>query len=130
MTNLRDQIIAADDIQIEALTVPEWGVTIEVRGMDGNARARYLSTFRDPETGLVNYPALYPSALIECVFDPETGERVFNEGDEGIINQKSGKALERVAVVAMRLSGMNEDAEKDAGKDSSKTSENDASTSS
>lgn len=129
--SIRDQIIQADDIQIEQVPVPEWGVTIEVRGMNGAARARYMEMFRDEETGRINYPALYPTALIECCYIPDgmdgAGGKVFREGDEDIINQKSGKALERVAAVAMRLSGMNEDSEEKAGKDSSK--ESDASTS-
>lgn len=129
MTNLRDQIIAIDDIQTEEVPVPEWnGIVIEVRGMNGHARAKYMEMFRDEDTGRINYPALYPTAIIECCFDPNTGEQVFNFDDEAIINQKSGKALERLASVAMRLSGMSEDAEKEAGNDSPET-ESDGSTS-
>ncbi len=127
--SLRDRILAAEDIQIEQVEVPEWGVTVEVRGMDGAARARYMEMFRDDD-GRINYVALYPTAIIECVFDPGTGVRVFQEGDEAAINTKSGKALERVAGVVMRLSGMNEEAEKEAGNDSSPDEESDASTSS
>lgn len=127
--NLRDKILAVDDIQTESVPVPEWGVDIEVRGMNGAARATYMEKFRDEDTGRINYPALYPTAIIECCFDPETGERIFRPDDEPLINQKSGKALERLASVAMRLSGMSEDAEKEAGNDSPETA-SDASTSS
>lgn len=129
-SKLRDAIIQADDIQVEVVPVPEWGgIQIEVRGMNGHARAKYMEMFRDEETGRINYPALYPTAIIECAYDPETGERIFNDDDEPIINQKSGKALERLASVAMRLSGMSEDSEKEAGNDSP-TEESEGSTSS
>jgi len=126
---IRQQIIEADDIQVEPLFVPEWGVTIEVRGMNGHARAKYMEDFRDPESGRINYPALYPIAIIECSYDPDTGERIFEPGDQDIINTKSGKALERVASVVMRLSGMGDDVEKELGNGSSMESEGSTSTS-
>jgi len=128
-SKLRQQIIEADDIQTEQVPVPEWGVTVEMRGMDGHARAKYMEMFRDEDSGRINYQALYPTAIIECTFDPETGERVFEDGDQDFINQKSGKALERVASVAMQLSGMSEESEAEAGNDSRVNTENDGSTS-
>ena len=37
----RDEILAADDIQIELLEVPEWGGSIFVKGMTGAERDRF-----------------------------------------------------------------------------------------
>lgn len=115
--SLRDQILAADDIESEIVPVPQWSVEVEVRGMSGTARATFLQSYTN-EDGSVNWSALYPSLLIATVHDPATGERVFQDGDEDVINAKSGAALEKVAKVALRLSGMEQNAEEEAGKSS------------
>jgi hypothetical protein len=52
------------------------------------------------------------------VFDPESGEQVFLPEDNDAINLKSGSALEVVANVSLRLSGLNQNEQKEAGKDS------------
>lgn len=118
MTSLRDIILAADDASTELVEVPQWGVTIEVRGMSGRDRAAFLSSYTDPETGRVNWGMLYPSLITATAFDPDNGERIFDDGDADAINGKSGAALERVAQVALRLSGMQQEDEDKAGKSS------------
>jgi hypothetical protein len=126
--SLRDQILQCDDIQVESVTVPELGgVTLEVRGMDGDSRANWMRDYRDPDSGEINYQNLYPVMVIETCFDPSSGEPVFTAADAAGLGKKSGAALERVARVSMRLSGLTESAEDELGKDSSKAS--DASTS-
>ena len=62
--------------------------------------------------GKVDLTKIYPDMVIMCTFDPETGERVFTEGDRDEIGAKNGKAVERIADVAGRISGLNEAAEK------------------
>ena len=115
--SLRDQILSADDTQHELVEVPQWGVTVEVRGMSGKARAQFLANYTD-DSGRVQWDRLYPSLLVHAVFDPETGEQVFQPEDGDAINLKSGSALEIVSNVALRLSGLNQDQQKEAGKDS------------
>lgn len=115
--NLRQLILDADDTQSETVNVPQWGVDLEVRGMSGKARARFLSSYTD-ENGNVQWDSLYPSLLIQTVYDPETGERVFQTEDADAINLKSGEALETVAQVSLRLSGLDQNQGKEAGKDS------------
>lgn len=115
--SLRDIILAADDTVSEVVEVPQWGdVKIEVRGMTGKDRASFLSSYTDPDTGRVNWDRLYPSLITSTAFDPETGERVFQPEDAEAINAKSGAALEKVAQVALRLSGMQQSDEDAAGK--------------
>ena len=125
MSDLRAAIFAADDCPREPLEVEQWGVTLEVRGMTGLERAKFMSSFTDDD-GKVNYELMYPSLVINSTYDPETGEKVFQDGDVANLNAKSGIALEQVAGVAMRLSGMDKKAEERLGKDSTK--ENGAST--
>ena len=115
--SLREQILASDDTQSETVEVPQWGVSVEVRGMSGKARATYLANYTD-DNGRVQWEALYPTLLIQSVFDPDTGEKVFQDADAEAINMKSGEALETVAQVALRLSGMDREQQQEAGKDS------------
>lgn len=118
--SLRDRIIATNDTQSELVNVPEWGVDIEIRGMSGAARAQMTQAAADNEGG-VNYVRMMPNIVIGCVFDPETGERVFNDDDHEIVMEKSGSALDNIVKVAMRLSGFGDKAVDEAGKDSSST---------
>ncbi len=115
--SLKDQILAADDTTSEKVEVSEWGVTVEVRTMSGAARATILQSAVEDD-GKVDLQKVYPDIIIGCTFDPETGERVFSPSDREILMQKSGAALDKVATVAMRLSGFTADAVDKAGKDS------------
>ena len=40
--SIRDQIIAANDIQVELVEIPEWDVTILVKSMTGAERGQML----------------------------------------------------------------------------------------
>ena len=111
--SLREKILAAKDIRSERVHVPEWGVEVEVRSMTGAQRARVLQGAT--VDGEVDLERLYPILLIETVYDPETGEPVFDAADRDALNAKNSGALERIAKVAMRLSGIDAGAE-DAAK--------------
>lgn len=116
--NLREQIIKADDITSETVDVPEWNVKVEVRTLSGRDRAKMLKSHMDSE-GVLDIEKLYPALLIAAVFDPDSGDKVFTEFDYDVLNNKSGAALERVAQVAIRLSGLGGEAVAEAGKGSS-----------
>lgn len=112
MSSLRDKILAAPDIQSEAVFIPAWDVTVEVRGMTGQQRGAFLQQVMT-KTGQMDFQKMYPLLLVLTVFDPETNEPVFKMGDMDALGGKSGAALELVAQVSMRLSGLNpEQAEK------------------
>jgi len=110
---LRDKILAAKDIQDEVVDVPEWGVKLLVRGLTGRQRARLLQNAVDAN-GNVDLERIYPELVIYSVYDPETGEQVFKPADRDALADKSGAALERIAQVAMRLSGLSANAVKEA----------------
>ena len=113
--NLRDTIFAADDIESEVVHVDGWGVDVEVHGMSGKARANFLPNYSDAD-GNVDWANVYPTLLIQCVHDPESHELIFSVGDEDALNSKSGSSLELVAKAALRLSGMDNESEVEAGK--------------
>jgi hypothetical protein len=61
---------------------------------------------------------MMPEIVVQCVFDPETGEQVFDNADKDAVMGKSGAALDKIVAVAMRLSGFGEKAVDEAGKGS------------
>lgn len=108
MSELRERILAAKDLASERVHVEAWDVDVEVRGMSARARAVLVSKAMDG--GAVNLVAAYPLMVIECTFHPETGERLFSEADIEALAGKSGEALEQIATVAARLSGLDAEA--------------------
>ena len=113
--SIRDRIIAASDTASELLVIKEWDVTVEVRSMSGAARAVLIQDAANND-GKVNFAKILPEIIIGCVFDPETGERVFESKDEEALMEKSGQVLDKVLAVAMRLSGFADGAVDVAGK--------------
>lgn len=117
--SLRDQIRAAKDIEHQLVEVPEWDVVVEMRTPTVRARGEMISEFMK-DNGTIDYVRMYPSLVIACAYDPETGDKAFTLEDLDWLAEKSAKALERLGEVAVELSGMEKAAERlDAGKDAS-----------
>ena len=126
MSNLSAQIFAADDIESELVEVKQWGVTVLVKSMTARDRARMITTGVS-ESGVFRLEEILPDLVIASTYDPETGERVFEESDRDALMAKSAAPIEQIATVAMRLSGLEENATDEAGKDSSPTPTEDSS---
>lgn len=114
---LKDKILAAQDLDAELLEVPEWDVTIEVRSPTAGDRARLLTQFVNPESGVVENDKMQAAVAVMCCFDPESGERLFDEEDIPALMEKAAKPVERIFRAGNRLSGLTEDIV-DEGKDS------------
>lgn len=114
--SLRDKIFEAKDIPSELVRVPEWDIIVEVRGMSGADRTRILDLAGVADTGGVNLQVVYPEIVIATAHDPETGEKVFEYGDRDALMSKSAIAVDRLAIVGMKLSGFTEESQVDAGK--------------
>jgi hypothetical protein len=125
--SLRDKIMAASDIPTETVTVPEWGVEVLVKGMSAGERIRLMQNAFDQQTQQVNMSIVYPDVLVACTFDPETDDPVFTEQDKTAILSKSSAAVERVANVGLKLSGIGKDEQDEAGKSFSNTQNDDSS---
>ena len=123
--NIRDKIIAADDIGSELVTVPQWDVTIEVRGLTLGQRNDALTASRS-EDGVLNISTYYALIIVGTASDPETHEPIFTFDDAKMLLGKSSKAGDLLAIKALSLSGLSakgdvgEDVEK-AGEESSET---------
>ena len=114
--SLRDKILAADDIASEVVEVPEWGVSVEVRGMNGSDRSRILDQAAAAGDGGISVGTMYVDTVISSVYDPESGTRIFSESDKDLLLGKSASAIDRLAEVGMRLSGMSPEAQDNAKK--------------
>jgi hypothetical protein len=125
--SLRDKIMAAEDIPTETVTVPEWGVEVLVKGMSAGERIRLMQNAFDQQTQQVNMSIVYPDVLVACTFDPETDDPVFTEQDKSAILSKSSAAVERVANVGLKLSGIGKEEQDQAGKSFSNTQNDDSS---
>jgi len=117
--NIRQKALNAKDVKTELVPIPEWDVTIEVRGFTlGERLAFYDKVAVD---GQVNRENFLPELVIASAFDPDSGEKVFEAADRDMLKGKSAAALERITTVATRLSGMSEDDVKDAETDLDET---------
>lgn len=102
---LRQKILACDDIKREEITIEEWQATFQIKGLTGKERARLLSNAIGKD-GRTNFERIYPELVVLTAYDPATGKPVFEAADRDALNEKSGAILERIAQVAMRLSGL------------------------
>ena len=124
--SLRDKIASLKDIESRIIHVPQWDVKIEVRSMSARDRAAMVQQAADGG-GTLNFERLYPDLVIKCAFDPDTGEKAFEEADRDMLLDRHAGAIELIASTAMDVSGMAPKAIDEAGKDSSSTILNDGS---
>jgi len=111
----KDQILAAEDVKVEEVEVPEWGGVVLVRGMTGIERDEFESKLVVGEgpNAKVDTRNVRAKLVAFCVVDEE-GNRIFSDADVELLGKKSAAALQRVFDVAQRLSGMKEDSVKQA----------------
>jgi len=114
--NIRDTILAADDIGTDVVTVPEWGVAVQVRGLTLGQRNDALTASRN-EDGVLDISRYYARIIIATVSDPATGEAVFSEDDVPLILEKSSAPADMLAKKALTLSGMTAKGDVQAGVD-------------
>lgn len=105
MTDLRNDILTKDDIKEEIVEVEEWNCKILVKGLTAKARSEILNNALTKNNSF-DFSKVYPDLVINCSYDPKTGDKIFNKTDRDALNQKSGSALEKIAGVAVKLSGL------------------------
>ena len=112
----REQILSANDISIERVDVPEWGTDpddsfVFVKNMSGTERDAFEASViqqrgKKTQIDTENIRAKLASLTI-C---DESGVRIFTDADVRALGKKSAIALNRVFLVAQRLSGIGEEA--------------------
>lgn len=103
-TLTRDQILAADDLTTEIVDMSEfWGGPVIVRTITGMERDQ-LEASIITDSGDKNMENLRAKLIVMSVVD-EDGKSLFTMADLVALGGKSAKALSRIFVVAMKLSG-------------------------
>ncbi len=98
--NLAKQILEKDDLPLEPVEVPEWGITLYVKTMTGAERDRWeLQQAESRRRNRINLRA----SLVAITACDSNGDLVFSPDDVEALGRKSAAALDRIAEVAMRL---------------------------
>lgn len=110
---LSDRILDFDDEQTEIVTIPEWGnAKVLCKNMTGSERATVGAMIEiDGKTKKIKTKATSADFVIMGCYDPETGEKLFSPVAKERLLRKNSAALERLASVVQRLSGMGEEEE-------------------
>ena len=120
--SVRDKILAIqDDTPSEIVEVPEWGVSVLVRGFSLGAKDDFMASVLDPETRKPNLKAFNAGVFVGTAYDPESGAKLFTEADIPVLKQKSAAAIQRIVDAGTRLSGLTDEAVEAAAKKSSST---------
>lgn len=103
-------ILAADDITTERLSVPEWGGDVIVKTLNGHDRDKFETDMMEGRgnnrrMNLANFR----SRLVALSLVDEKGEKLFAPQQVDQLGKKSAAALQRVYNVAARLSGFSDD---------------------
>ena len=123
MSSIREAIQAADDGTAELHEIPEWDVVVEIRSMTARSRARFVAEMasEDGTVGNVNDPdriiGMWWHVIGQTCFDPASGERAFEDGDQEWLFEKNTRVVNDLANACMAASGLTEEAVGDAGKD-------------
>ena len=132
MSSIREAIQAADDGTAELHEIPEWDVVVEIRSMTARSRAQFVAEMasEDGTVGNVNDPdriiGMWWHVIGQTCFDPDSGERAFEDGDQEWLFEKNAKIVNDLANECMSASGLTEEDADDAGKDFSGTATDEA----
>lgn len=103
---LRDLILGADDCPTEVVEVPEWGVSVTVKGMSGEQRDAFEASIRKhTPNGDELDPRDFRAKFVSRVLVDDDGARLFTNEEVKLLSRKSAVALQRIFSVGQRLSG-------------------------
>lgn len=98
----RDQIFSADDITVEAVSVPKWGGDVHVRVMSGADRDAFEDACAADRKRIGKKRGIRAILAMYAVCDA-SGARLFAETDIEAISRKSAVELDAVFAVAARI---------------------------
>lgn len=100
--SLRDKILHLDDTRRVVQHVAEWDCDVQVRSMSARTRMRLLEHLKqDPDD-----VGLQVLVLVATCYDPETGNRLFEESDAAWLVEKHAGVIQQLANAGLRISGM------------------------
>lgn len=115
LKSLRDRIKECDDVFKEVIHVDEWDCDVEIRSFSGLMRSNLIDDATKPD-GTLDNDTLNKGVIINCVYDPESGEKLFDQSDVGWLMKKSAGALEGIIGAAMRVNKLTKKSRMEAEK--------------
>lgn len=101
----RDQILAANDVNLLKINVPEWGGDVYIRVMTVGERDAYENEWqRKKDTGVDDFRTKF---LVRCLVD-DKGNRLFDNGDVQRLAEKSARVMNRVWLAAMEHNNLSD----------------------
>jgi hypothetical protein len=109
-----EQILAASDIETEAVDVPEWGGKVFIHGLsavevDSYNRSLVVMDGKG-NTKVGRLENVRASLVVRCLVD-EDGERLFQDHQAKQLGAKSSAVIQRLWEIARRLSRMDDEQE-------------------
>lgn len=103
----KDQILAAEDLPRQTVTVDEWGGDVIIRSLTAAERDAWEAGFIDDSSKKVKikYTNAKASLVARCAVG-EDGIRLFTDEEVAELGRKSAKAVNRLYDVARELSGL------------------------
>ena len=103
----KENILGADDLKRDLVSVPEWGGHVYVRTMTGAERDDFETSMLDRK-GRSRADAMKnirSRLCVLCLVD-DKGHQLFNRQDVERLSEKSASALDRVFTKAQQLNGL------------------------
>jgi hypothetical protein len=104
------EILEAKDLVFEDVEAPEWGGMVRVKGMTGAERNAYEQSVlvQSGDTYRANL-ALAKEKLLVITLVDEDGQRLFGDAELKALAGKNAAVIDRLFMVASRLSGISDD---------------------
>lgn len=113
MALTKEQILAADDMGLLEVQVPEWGGSVFVRVMTVGERDSYENDWMvNKNKGVENFR----SKFLQRVLCDEAGELLFKADEIALLAKKSARATTRVWGEAMKHNALTDDDVEDLAK--------------
>lgn len=117
----RDDILKADDLETEDVSVPEWApkgtpdpsaCVVRLRMLTGTERDRFERMMNEAQTSTNSSKKKlaenFRARMISMCAVDENGNKLFNAGDIAALGTKSSKALSRVFDKCQQMNGFTE----------------------
>jgi hypothetical protein len=111
-SNLRNRILAANDIKVEKIAVPEWGGDYFIRVISGSDRDAFEDSYADKK--MKSFRVRF---LVLALCDKD-GERIFSNDDVSELSKKSAIVINRVFEAAWKSNAFTQEAVDALGEDS------------
>jgi hypothetical protein len=93
----REDILAANDLAVEVVEVPEWGGSVRVQALDALSGSRLARALAGADDELLRM------RIVAATVIDDAGELLFSQADVEKLARKSWSAILRVSDAGLRL---------------------------